>query len=285
MNLSKIKNLFVRNINLIASCAAIVSINASLLNNLNKREENNTLENTNIEFNMDRIINTRDEIISSINNNPSVQGFKKAAFVAKLKARRVICELSEKLEENKFVNKYHNPDYVCSLFDSYKVGYDNETDTELDTDKFEITLDNKTYGHLSDEDFELFTAIVASECNGNTHDAMAVASSILNRCDSEKWVSWVDSMNKDGNNPIDQVTLRGQYQVYWSGAYRSNLNGNVPEEVLNACEAVWYDGIRNNEYLCFRSNGSRGYSNNQVVAGGNRFADKLETETEKVLKK
>ena len=282
MNLSKLKNLVVRNINLIASCTAIVSINASVLANLNKTNDLDSLEKkSKIEFSMDNFNNYKTQVVSRIAENPSFKKTKRTINRLKYNLKKATVELQEKLSENSFSNRYHDPEYVSGLIDSYKAGYDLEDETNIDTSKFELTLDNQTYGHLTEEDFYLFTAIVASECNGNTHDAVAVASSILNRCDSEKWVSWVDSMNKDGNNPIDQVTLHGQYQVYWSGSYRKNLDGNVPEEVMNACVAVWYDGVRNNNYMSFRSNGSRGYSNNQVVSGGNRFNDEL-TEENKV---
>ncbi len=144
----------------------------------------------------------------------------------------------------------------------------------LETDNFEVTTGNETYEYLSDKDYEFFTAVVAAESNGNRHDALAVASSILNRCESEKWVAEVDKLGMDGTNPISQIKAPGQYQVYEEGRYLEYLN-NVSIEVEDACNSALYDGIRNNSYCSFRSNDTVAYSDNLIVEGGNRFNDKV----------
>ena len=54
---------------------------------------------------------------------------------------------------------------------------------------------------------------------------------------------------------------------------------DTPIEVISACKAVWYDGIRNHNYCSFRSSSATGYSDNQIVEGGNRFNDEVKTKS------
>ena len=158
----------------------------------------------------------------------------------------------------------------------YEYGYDAGTDTVINTD-FNITVGNKTYENLSGDDFKLFQAVVAAESNKDHHDALAVASSILNRCEDEKWINYLDNNGSDGRNPIDQITFRGQYSVYSEGNYEVYMDdNNVPQEVKDACRLAWYQGIRSHKFVSFRGRSDVEYSDNQVVDGGNRFDDKLE---------
>lgn len=132
------------------------------------------------------------------------------------------------------------------------------------TDNFPLTKDNKKY-NLSDEDKELLMAIVAAEaCRESKDDCLAVISVILNRCEDTKW------SNSHGTDPVRQATAPGQFVVYSSGAYKKYLNGNVPENVANAVNDA-LNGVRNNDYLSFRSNGSTSYSSNLIYERGNRY--------------
>lgn len=158
-----------------------------------------------------------------------------------------------------------------NFYDIYGVN-DNKL---LNNSYFTLTTGNKTYEHLSYDDFSLFAAIVEAESSDNKNDALAVASSILNRCDSEKWVDWLESMGKDGTNPIDHIKVSGQYEVYNKGIYEEYLDLNVSDCVFDACIDCWYNGVRNNTFCSFRASEATDYSNNQVVSGGNRFNDKI----------
>ena len=164
------------------------------------------------------------------------------------------------------------------LFAYFGDMYDPDSNTYITSEElledgnFEVTTGNQTYEYLSDEDYDFFTAVVAAESNGNRHDALAVASSILNRCDRDDWVEEVDKLGMDGTNPICQIKAPGQYQVYEEGKYLKYLN-NVSIEVEDACNSAIYEGIRNNNYCSFRSNDTVSYSDNLIVEGGNRFDD------------
>ena len=191
--------------------------------------------------------------------------------------------VDEIIEMCKAYEEVEEPVTEVELFSDSDDYYDldkNEyvTDEELlNPEAFEVTVDNKTYGYLPEEDFELFTAVVAAESNGNKYDSLAVASSILNRCDSEKWVNHIDSKGKDGQNPINHITASGQYSVYREGNYIKYLNGNVSKDIKEACEAAWYNGIRNHNYCSFRATSETSYSDNQIDKGGNRFNDEIKT--------
>ena len=181
-----------------------------------------------------------------------------------------IMEDSEELVENNDIELFS---YFGDMYDPDSNTYITSEEL-LDTSNFEVTTDNSTYTYLSDEDYQFFTAVVAAESNGNRHDALAVASSILNRCESEKWVAEVDKLGMDGTNPISQIKAPGQYKVYEDGIYLEYLN-NVPIEVEDACNSALYGGIRNHSYCSFRSNDTVTYSDNLIVEGGNRFDDRV----------
>lgn len=109
----------------------------------------------------------------------------------------------------------------------------------------------KTYS-LSNSDYNLFLRVVASEANyGSYEDSLAVASNILNRCESKKW-----SRYPNGTNPIAQIKRPNQYTVYASGAYK---HVKVSEETKKAVNDA-LNGKRSHNLLSFRSNSSNVYS-------------------------
>ncbi len=127
---------------------------------------------------------------------------------------------------------------------------------------FEVTVGNTAYD-LSEGDYNLLCAIVAAESDKSYDDALAVITTILNRCEAPNWVA------SHGTNPISQATAPNQFVVYQHGSYKSYL-GNAPETVMTAVRDA-LAGVRNHNYLSFRSNGSTGYSNNMISQSGNRY--------------
>lgn len=134
---------------------------------------------------------------------------------------------------------------------------------------FRVTEDNKGYS-LSDYEFNVVVAVVAGEFDRNLNDALAVVSVILNRCDSDKWISFA------GSTPYDQVIRAGQFEVYSGGTYLQYMPGgsNYGSEKYNIAKQAVNDGlngIRNNEYLGFRAWWISGYSDKYIITGGNRY--------------
>jgi hypothetical protein len=127
---------------------------------------------------------------------------------------------------------------------------------------FVLTFDNLKYD-LSEEDKQLLIAIVAAESDGTYDDSLAVDSSILNRCEDEAW------QNEFGDTPIDQVTGSGQYSVYSSGAYLTYMEN--PPEIVSLAVNDCLNGVRNNEYLSFLSNGSTSGGRQMISPTGNRY--------------
>lgn len=128
---------------------------------------------------------------------------------------------------------------------------------------FEVTTGNLTY-QLCDEDIELLCAIVSAESDKSYDDALAVVSTILNRCERSNWI------NSHGRDPISQATAPNQYVVYQHGSYKRFLNGKAPETVKQAVMDA-LNGVRNHNYCSFRSNATTSYSNNMITATGNRY--------------
>ncbi len=128
---------------------------------------------------------------------------------------------------------------------------------------FEVTAGNQAY-NLADEDIELLIAIVTAESDNSYDDALAVMTTILNRCETDNWI------NAHGTNPVSQATAPNQFVVYQHGTYKRFMNYNAPESVITAVRDA-LAGVRNHDYLSFRSNGSTGYSNNLISPTGNRY--------------
>lgn len=128
---------------------------------------------------------------------------------------------------------------------------------------FEVTIGNLAY-KMSEKDIELLCAIVAAESDKSYDDALAVITTILNRCEAPNWI------NSYGTNPIAQATAPNQFVVYQYGSYKAYMNGKAPNTVVEAVRDA-LAGLRNHEYLSFRSNGSTGYSNNMISPTGNRY--------------
>ncbi len=128
---------------------------------------------------------------------------------------------------------------------------------------FKVTTGNLAYD-LCDEDIELLCAIVSAESDKTYDDALAVISTILNRCESSNWI------NSHGRDPIAQATAPNQYVVYQHGSYERYMDGNAPETVVQAVKDA-LAGVRNHKYTSFRSNGTTSYSNNMISPTGNRY--------------
>ena len=128
---------------------------------------------------------------------------------------------------------------------------------------FEVTTGNLCY-ELNDEDFELLCAIVSAESDKTYDDALAVITTILNRCETDNWI------RSHGTDPIAQATAPNQFVVYQHGSYKRYMNGNAPETVVQAVKDA-LAGVRNHKYLSFRSNGTTSYSDNMISSTGNRY--------------
>lgn len=190
----------------------------------------------------------------------------------------IVDEITDMNAEMKimFIEASTNDD-IDFIYDS------NNVDLLLNRGNFELTTGNKTYEDMNEDDFEFFVAVVAAEAKANNKsDVLATASSILNRCESDKWITHVKTAmhyREDENvDPIDQLICPSQYEAYLNGDYKKFMDFNVSSDVLEACRDAWYYGIRNNNYCSFRSSASVDYSSNQIVQGGNRFNDELPKE-------
>ncbi len=128
---------------------------------------------------------------------------------------------------------------------------------------FEVTVGNLAY-EVSDADYELLCAIVAAESDKSYDDALAVITTILNRCEAPNWI------RSHGTNPVAQATAPNQFVVYQHGSYKAYMGGRAPETVQTAVKDA-LAGVRNHHYLSFRSNGSTGYSDNRITSTGNRY--------------
>lgn len=128
---------------------------------------------------------------------------------------------------------------------------------------FEVTTGNLCY-ELSDADIELLCAIVSAESDKTYDDALAVITTILNRCETDNWI------RSHGTDPIAQATAPNQFVVYQHGSYKKYMNGNAPETVVQAVKDA-LAGVRNHKYLSFRSNGTTSYSDNMISKTGNRY--------------
>lgn len=140
--------------------------------------------------------------------------------------------------------------------------------------KFNLTTDNNTFT-MSDEEVAEIAAIVYGEAReGSPDDALAVASVMANRVDSDRNWGGAD------NGLIGVAHAKGQFAAYldqvpkylnFKEAYQ---NGTLNEGMQICLEAVRdvMNGVRNNDYESFRSWGSSNYSDNYIIERGNRYS-------------
>ncbi len=128
---------------------------------------------------------------------------------------------------------------------------------------FNVTTGNLKY-ELTEKDFDLLCAMVASEGDLSYDESMAVVTSILNRCDNSEFISLY------GKDPIAQITALNQYTSYSNGAYKSFLNGKAPTEVVNAVKDA-LNGVRSHSYCSYKANSFTDFSGNMITSSGNRY--------------
>lgn len=131
------------------------------------------------------------------------------------------------------------------------------------------TTGNTTYP-MSNEDLYRVISCIEGESNGTYEDALAIASVIANRIDDGRFSEIT---------PLGIVSHPGQFEA-WDNA-KANSYANDPSlcknpEIIKAAEDVFYNGIRNNDYVEFKAASSpdrsiTGELKYQFVEGGNKF--------------
>ena len=108
--------------------------------------------------------------------------------------------------------------------------------------------------NYSQSDLELIWAVVAQEDDKSYEGALAVISSAMNRADK--------NYGGYGKTVLEQLTADGQYcyspKVSDSSLYQRRLGGNVADYVKQAVSDCLTKGIRNHDYLNFRSSNRTG---------------------------
>lgn len=105
---------------------------------------------------------------------------------------------------------------------------------------YEVTTGNTSY-QLGESDFELLCAIIEAESDGTYDGTLAVASTILNRCENAEY------QQLHGIDPIAQITAANQFEGYTSGEFQQYMGKNS-EIVIEAVKAA-LAGVRNHK-LC-----------------------------------
>lgn len=106
------------------------------------------------------------------------------------------------------------------------------------------------------DQLDLIWAVVAQEDDTSYDGALAVISTVMNRADL--------NYGGYGTNALSQLTADGQFayspKVSSPSLYQRRLNGNVPDFVKQAVSDCLTRGIRNHNFLSFRSSNSNGIS-------------------------
>lgn len=136
---------------------------------------------------------------------------------------------------------------------------------------YHYTTGNTTY-NISEEEFLKVAYVVQHETkhgeNGKYEDALGVMSVILNRME--------DGRYSYANSPIDVVSASGQFSVWSASGAASFTRQEINPEVLRAMNDALYNGIRNNDYVEFKSSGTSAKSITgeikiQLVSDGNKY--------------
>ncbi len=128
--------------------------------------------------------------------------------------------------------------------------------------KYNLTQYDVTSGYAVDstsytpEQLDLIEAVVAQEDDTTYDGALAVISTVMNRADQ--------NYGGYGTNALSQLTADGQFayspKVSDPSLYQRRLNGNVPDFVKQAVSDCLTRGVRNHNFVSFRSTNSNGIS-------------------------
>lgn len=194
-------------------------------------------------------------------------------------------------EKQAFILEYYNIDYIedyipmsignrVNLTEKQKMILDLfDNINEL---KLEYVIEH--YGFNNVEEFRELCAGCAAEGTCDYQDIYWVANTIFNRI-THPWYS------KKGTNPYVQFTLPRQFSVYGDKSYLSYLNpiddlhakkDAIANQAVLDMFYLGYDGVEH-DFIEFRSWGLSDFSNNYVVAGGNRFNKTLKDEDRLIL--
>lgn len=229
--------------------------------------------NSEVKVTLNNIVGTLDEISSIVNSGALTRNNQRLGETMGIISRNINNSLlGIKLFLDRQIASYRTSVNEALTALTSLIQFIDTTFTKIDTSiyhdniaaGFKVTTDNKTY-ELNDTEYDTLCAIVAAESDKTYDDSLAVASTVLNRCETDRWIA------TNGDHPIAQATAKGQYVVYEEGYYKKYLNGKAPETVKTAVKDA-LNGVRNHEYLSFRSNGSTRYSNNMITPTGNRYA-------------
>lgn len=106
----------------------------------------------------------------------------------------------------------------------------------------------------SQSDLELLWAIVAQEDDKSYTGALAVVTCAVNRA--------ARNYGGHGSDPLSQLKAPGQFcyspSISSSAYWQRRLNGNVPSYVKQAVADCLQNGIRNHNFIYFRSRGAAG---------------------------
>lgn len=124
--------------------------------------------------------------------------------------------------------------------------------TQYDTGSV-YAVDSTSY---TEDQLELIWAVVAQEDDTSYDGALAVISTVMNRADL--------NYGGYGTTALAQLTADGQFaysaKVSDPSLYQRRLNGNVPDFVKQAVSDCLTKGIRNHNFLSFRSSNTNGIS-------------------------
>lgn len=157
----------------------------------------------------------------------------------------------------------------------------NSVESEQIIDEFldmpKIMVDNEDVYYryavpyfCNEKEYETLCMIVFLEAGGVTDeekyiDAMAVTTTILNRIDDEEWSSLGDTI-------LEQIFYPDQFSTVKK--LPNTSFSDVPEVVKNAVDAC-LGGIRNHNFVQFRSKNSKKPNRVQIVTNGNNYFDKM----------
>lgn len=117
--------------------------------------------------------------------------------------------------------------------------------------------------NYSQKELELLWAIVAQEDDKSYTGALAVVSCAMNRA--------IKNYGGHGTDPLSQLKAPGQFcyspSISASSYWQRRLNGNVPSHVKQAVADCLQNGIRNHNFIYFRSRAAAG----RTQIGGNWY--------------
>lgn len=146
------------------------------------------------------------------------------------------------------------------------------------TNEEKLTIILAMYGITETQFNEIVATVIGEAAADSYEDAYAVINTLYNRLRSMKWHYSIDKYRNEGAgyNIYYQLIQTGQFEIYYTGAYKLYLNEDIYYTPgYQACIDMLFSQEIMHNYLSFTSKNGKREGKEQFVTDGNLYYSSL----------